>query len=280
MAANDSNQDMNVSSECEAVCEVRDCERPCASLHGVSSERCVQHLQVGDVFVGRYGVSGKRPKYCAQHRQDGMVSFRRNKKECEFDGCKKQPSFGPPKGRVMRCGGHREKNDINFTTPPCEEDGCTTGKRFGYPDGKPQFCSEHKKEGMKDLRNKKRPQCEHEGCKKTPSFRDPNSDKKKLTHCADHKLPGMIDPGNEARKERNRKRKREEEAAPAAAASSSSTSHRSEQPITTFFKTEDSEEYRVQMPRDQEGDDEVPNEVEPMEEASSRKGKEEEDPWC
>ena len=134
-----------------------------------------------------FNFTGKtKGKFCVAHKLNDMVDVLN--KKCDFLGCDARPTFnftGKTKGKF--CVAHKLHNMINVTEKKCEFEGCNVIPTFnfiGQPRGK--FCFAHKLHNMINVTEKK---CEFTGCKTHATYGKPGI---KPTHCAKHKITGMI----------------------------------------------------------------------------------------
>ena len=90
-------------------------------------------------------------------------------------------------GKKQFCGKHQLKGMVQIGKPTCLK--CSKQPTFNIPgETKGLYCFEHKKEGMKDVVNKK---CEAKDCEKQPNYNYP--DQKRGVRCAAHAEEGMVD---------------------------------------------------------------------------------------
>ena len=99
-----------------------------------------------------FGNSGERPKYCAEHKKEGMVNV--TSKTCEDEDCTKCPAFGNSGERPKYCAEHKKEGMVNVKGKRCEDGDCTTQPVFGNSGESPKYCAEHKKEGMVNVKDK------------------------------------------------------------------------------------------------------------------------------
>ena len=126
--------------------------------------------------------------FCSIHKEINMVDVKH--KTCEFKGCRKTPVFNIEGEDVARfCKEHKEINMIDVLNKRCEFQGCKKRPNFNLEgELKACFCKEHKEENMIDIKNKT---CEFKDCKKQPSF---NIEGKKVSlFCYEHKEINMVD---------------------------------------------------------------------------------------
>jgi len=182
------------------TCEFKGCKtRPNFNIEGETIARfCNQHKEVNMVnvkdktceFKGcktrpTYNFEGEvKALFCKEHREANMIDVKH--KTCEFKGCKKQPSYNF-EGEILRlfCNEHKEVNMIDVKHKTCEFKGCKKIPVFNLEgEVKALFCNEHKEVNMVNIKNKT---CIL--CKTRSSFGLPGTSE---THCAKHKLSGMI----------------------------------------------------------------------------------------
>jgi hypothetical protein len=132
-----------------------------------------------------FGVHGGDAEYCLAHKTADMVNVLDKRCMCGTIAC-----FGPPDGKVIRCGQHRVEGDINISNRnrKCTARGCNKHPSFGTT--KPTRCSEHATRAMSDLTHKK---CEFDGCSTAATFGIPET---LATRCKTHMLPDMVDVRN------------------------------------------------------------------------------------
>lgn len=108
---------------------------------------------------------------------------------CKELECKKQASFGYPKGKVEYCFSHKTIGMMNVRHKHCESEGCTTRAEYGNPvSKKKRFCFVHKPSDA--IRLRKQAECAKEGCKVMPKYNSPG--KKKGAWCSKHRTDEMI----------------------------------------------------------------------------------------
>ena len=126
----------------------------------------------------------KKPKYCAEHKKEGMVNVKG--KRCEHEDCLKFPHFGNSGERPKYCVEHKKEGMVNVTGKRCEDEDCLKFPYFGNSGERPKYCVEHKKEGMVNVKSKT---CEDEDCTKQPNFGNSGESPK---YCVEHKKEGMV----------------------------------------------------------------------------------------
>ena len=123
-----------------------------------------------------------------------MVTNMKFKRQCEFEGCGKLPSFDTEGGKGRCCAKHKTADMIEVKHRRCETDGCLKVPSFDVLGGKGRFCAlvclhlfvwyfpsliytsyiiyrpKHKTPDMVDVKSKK---CEFEECSKQPCFNVP-----------------------------------------------------------------------------------------------------------
>ncbi len=186
----------------------------------VKNKRCII---AGCDLQPHYGIKGAKRTHCLKHKSEDMVDV--SHKKCSFLGCTLRPNFGKTNGVVERCSKHKEDGMVNVGHKKCAAENCTSIHiPYDIKGGKGRFCSKHKTDDMMDVLSKR---CEAEGCDiKSPSF-DIKGGKgrfcfahkaahminisstpcvvngcqtrvyygkpgQKRSHCAKHRLPGMI----------------------------------------------------------------------------------------
>jgi hypothetical protein len=107
----------------------------------------------------------------------------KNSKICEHAFCTKQPSFGPPGTRYLRCKDHIKPGDVNLRARKCGVDGCEITPAFGPPNTNKGFrCLKHKLDT--DI-NVKAKHCEVKDCELTASFGPKGT--RKMIRCFKHR---------------------------------------------------------------------------------------------
>lgn len=102
--------------------------------------------------------------------------------------CKKVAHYGKKNGTKKYCKDHKRDGMVCLIAQkPCKVCGCVSS--FNYVGLPAKYCSTHAKTDMIDVAHKR---CEYPDCNTQPTFRFKGS---KVSHCAKHKLPGMIDNG-------------------------------------------------------------------------------------
>jgi transposase len=110
-------------------------------------------------------------------------------KQCLYDGCNTQPSYGN-KGdkKASYCYIHKKDGMVNIISKRCLYDGCNTQPSYGNKgDKKASYCYIHKKDGMVNIISKR---CLYDGCNIRPSYG--NKGGKKASYCSIHKKDGMV----------------------------------------------------------------------------------------
>lgn len=109
-------------------------------------------------------------------------------KICEYPHCSKQPSFGPPGSRYLRCKAHMKPGDVNVRARKCGVDGCEVTPAFGpFGSTKGIRCLKHKLDTDVNVKKKK---CEISDCELTASFGPIGT--RKMFRCFEHRLEGDI----------------------------------------------------------------------------------------
>jgi hypothetical protein len=139
--------------------------------------------------------SEKKPIYCKEHKLEGMVNLKSEKRQCAFDGCTKTPQYSDNKDNKdlekMYCKLHCQQIfgvTVRVYSEGCEFKGCTI-ERPCYNfigENKGRFCVEHKIDGMIDISSAR---CKQEGCDKQPTYN--YSEFKYGVYCVSHCKPGM-----------------------------------------------------------------------------------------
>jgi EsV-1-7 cysteine-rich motif len=131
---------------------------------------------------------GEKPKYCAEHKEKGMVSV--IKRKCKHEGCSKMPVFnfhGETTGKY--CVWHKEEGMIDVVSKRCKSEGCSKIPVFNFREETIGiYCAEHKEEGMVDVVHRR---CKYEGCSRRPNY-SLQGDTAGI-YCAEHKEEGMVD---------------------------------------------------------------------------------------
>jgi hypothetical protein len=133
-----------------------------------------------------FGESGVKGRFCKIHKTDTMIDIKN--KKCLYEGCNKQPLYDEIGGKGKFCKTHKTDTMIDVIHKRCTYEECNSlNPVFDEPGGKGKFCSIHKTSNMIDVRNNK---CVHEGCGKHAIF-DELGGKGKF--CSSHKTNIMID---------------------------------------------------------------------------------------
>ena len=136
------------------------------------------------------GPNGKRT-FCKTHKdQDMVIMGKRGKRQCQYQGCSTQPSYGPIDGNPILCSNHARNfpDYIDLITSRCIIPGCDIAASYGEKGTrKGTHCSKHGKElGLVDIKSK---MCSTQGCVTTAGFGFPG---KPRSRCLTHMEPGMI----------------------------------------------------------------------------------------
>jgi hypothetical protein len=77
-----------------------------------------------------YAIGGSLPTHCKMHKKEDMFNVLTLK--CNFNGCKKYPSynFSYAKGHDDRCKIHKSDGMIDVRNPKCIVEGCDRFARF------------------------------------------------------------------------------------------------------------------------------------------------------
>jgi hypothetical protein len=140
----------------------RKCEHcnhePYSGPPGRRPVRCVRHKADGDAKLrrvrcvdpgctkgrARFYFAGQAPKHCRKHRQPDQ----RDVCQPQCEQCEVQATFGPPGGRKVRCGTHKDAAHVDLTNGKCEDEDCPHQPRYGSPsDGVKRRCKRHRAEG-------------------------------------------------------------------------------------------------------------------------------------
>jgi len=190
-------------------CENVDCDRvPSFNFPGIKRGRfCTTHKLEGMVATSgkeysstcksagctnkpQFSDKGRRPKFCNEHKNKGMVFSKFTKKKCRHPSCSKVPSFNFRRLRNAKfCQEHKLEGMVKVKTPICTTYGCNRNSNYGYAgeDTSPTHCAVHKLEGMIRFGVC----CFHPGCtRKSPSFNFEGESFGKF--CAEHKESDMI----------------------------------------------------------------------------------------
>ena len=194
-------KELNMIDIKHKTCEFQGCKKqPHFNFEGeIKARFCNEHKEINMVDVRSktcefqgckkgptFNLEGEiKARFCSKHKEVNMVNVK--DKKCEFKDCKKQPNFnleGEIKARF--CNEHKEINMVNVKSKTCEFKGCKTLPNFNLEgEIKARFCNKHKEVNMVNVKHKT---CIV--CKKTlSSFGLPGTSE---THCAKHKLSGMI----------------------------------------------------------------------------------------
>lgn len=133
------------------------------------------------------GPNGKRT-FCGTHKDQGMILM--GKRQCQYQGCSTQPSYGPIGGKPTLCSNHARNfpDYIDLITNRCIIQGCNIGVSYGEK-GTTQrtHCAKHGKElGLVDVTTKI---CSFQGCVTSAAFGFPGESR---SRCITHMEPGMI----------------------------------------------------------------------------------------
>jgi nitrite reductase/ring-hydroxylating ferredoxin subunit len=174
-------------------------KQPCFNFEGEIPKFCADHKEEGMVNLNERPCEkcSKKPVYnfpdikkgrfCVEHKEDGMIDVL--SQTCEHDGCRTRPSFGYKEGKRRFCVLHKLDDMVNLVSAMCIHEGCVTCASFNFIGEKDVlYCSKHKKEGMILLRG---PHCAKSECIIHPVFNLPGSKRGKF--CRQHKEPGMVD---------------------------------------------------------------------------------------
>lgn len=134
----------------------------------------------------------KKPKFCVQHAEDGMVSTQTTN-NCRHEDCLKQRSFGVEGKRAEFCAAHAKHGmvDVASKNKRCRDVGC--GKRASFATRgsyKGVFCAQHSLAGMVDVVSSRK-MCQHPGCSTRSSKGVVGTSK--AVFCSKHSLAGMVD---------------------------------------------------------------------------------------
>ncbi|CAM9282088.1 unnamed protein product [Chrysoparadoxa australica] len=180
----------------QLVCQEEGCEKgPGYGFPGGRRTHCSKHQKPGmqsliKQLVCKQEGCKRGPSYgydrfthCGRHKLPDMKYLG---KQCEKEGCGKQPHYGQPGGPRSHCRKHQLEGMVLLDRrPTCVHEGCDKGPHYGPPGGSGMFCGEHKLEGMERAGKQL---CVVSGCNKRPSHKMGNGPK---THCCLHQLPGQ-----------------------------------------------------------------------------------------
>jgi hypothetical protein len=116
-----------------------------------------------------FDVEGGMGKFCAKHKEIGMVDIRHNR--CEFQGCKTRPTFDVEGGMGKFCAKHKEVGMINVKNKRCNFQDCTSRPCYGKIGYGATRCAQHKEKGMIIKPNAKCTHCNEQaiwGLHRTP----------------------------------------------------------------------------------------------------------------
>ena len=87
---------------------------------------------------------------------DGWAKKYVDKRQCQEEGCKKQPTFNKEGEKVgFYCNEHKKEGMVDVKHKTCQEEGCKTRPAFNKEGEKVAlYCNEHKKAGMVDVVSK------------------------------------------------------------------------------------------------------------------------------
>ncbi len=92
-------------------------------------------LQNGCKKRGLYNFLGADGRYCAEHRQEGMVNVAN--KKCEHPDCSKIPNYNlPEETKAKFCNEHKLEGMENVKSKKCEHPDCSKIPNYNIP-GKP-----------------------------------------------------------------------------------------------------------------------------------------------
>jgi hypothetical protein len=129
-------------------------------------------------------------KFCATHKKDDMVNVR--ERRCEYEECTKKPFYNLSSETKGRfCKEHKTDGMIDILSDSCRHEDCNKRATFNHPGQKAKFCSTHKEDGMIDVKTIR---CEYDQCMIVPVFNIAGN--KKGRYCFKHKEPGMEDVKN------------------------------------------------------------------------------------
>lgn len=135
--------------------------------------------------LANFGHPGKQPRFCAQHKQEGMSDVLN--KSCIHPLCDKHAIFGFPGQRAQACKLHKTQGMTNLvSTRRCAHESCTKHPAYALPGEPPKFCRLHKTPDMVDVVNDR---CAHPNCDKQPSYGKFGGP---ALFCVTHKEPDMV----------------------------------------------------------------------------------------
>ena len=179
-------------------------KQPTYNIEGCIPRYCADHKKDGMINVISkkciynnydkrpiYNVEGeKRPIYCIEHKLINMINV--INKRCSHENCKKSPSYNFKDQKLTKyCLDHKLTGMVDVKSKKCEHINCDIGASFNIFGKKPKFCATHKLINMINLNSGI---CKYENCKKMASF---NKEGEKLRlYCGDHKKIGMVNIKN------------------------------------------------------------------------------------
>ena len=171
----------NISGETKALyCN----EHKLSGMTDVKNKRC---MHPGCETQSAYNISGKtKPLYCSEHKLPGMINI--VSKRCMYVGCETQPNYNiSGETKPLYCNEHKLPEMVNVKKKRCMHPGCETQPNYNISgETKALYCNEHKLQGMIDIKHKR---CIYLNCNTQPTYGKPGYSP---SHCASHRLPGMI----------------------------------------------------------------------------------------
>lgn len=140
--------------------------------------------------------SENKPIYCKEHKLNGMINLKSQKRQCAFEDCTKTPQYSDAKETKdlskMYCKEHCQTVfgiAVRVYSDGCEFEGCPIDRPcFNFPnESKGRFCVDHKEDGMIDVNSSR---CRKEGCGKQPCYN--YSEFKFGIYCISHAKPNMM----------------------------------------------------------------------------------------
>lgn len=128
-----------------------------------------------------FGFEIYKPKYCAKHKEQGMINVKHNM--CYSNGCNKRASFGYKNYKAEACFKHKLEHMINIKIKLCIEPDCYNYVSHALIGHKPRYCNQHKTDSM--IESHKR-LCQKDLCRNNAIY---GHDRAK--YYIKHKLDGM-----------------------------------------------------------------------------------------
>ncbi|CAM9917534.1 unnamed protein product [Ectocarpus sp. 6 AP-2014] len=115
------------------------------------------------------GFPGLKPRFCSEHKQDGMLNLKTRAFRCKYRGV----------------AGLGIADDPMMPLPAGKTQPCNRACRYAYPGEEAVYCQKHKLNGMVDVIN---PSCKMQECPEVPTH---GYDGEAATFCQAHMAVGM-----------------------------------------------------------------------------------------